>query len=40
MIKFQVMKGPNMHDEIVFYAFHFLSVEVQPSAGHIHAMHA
>ena len=40
MIKFQVMKGPNMHDEIVFYAFHFLSVEVQTSAGHIHAMHA
>ena len=37
MIKFQVMKGPNTHDEIVFYAFHFLSVEVQTSAGHIHA---
>ena len=33
------MKGPNMHDEIVFYAFHFLQVEVQTSAGHIHAMH-
>ena len=35
------MDGPNTHDEIVFYAFHFLQAEVQTSAGHIHvrAMH-
>ena len=30
------MKGPNTPDEIVFYVFHFLSVVVQTSAGHIH----
>ena len=30
------MKGPNTCDEIVVYAFHFLSVEVQTVAGYIH----
>lgn len=30
MIRFQVMKGPNTHDEIVFYAFHF-SLSESPS---------
>ena len=38
--KFHVIEGQNARDQIAFYAFHSLLVEVQTNAGYICAKHA
>ena len=40
VIRFQVIEGPNMHNQITFCAFHSFLVEVQTNAGYVHVMHA
>jgi len=37
LIRLQVIEGPNMHDQIVFCAFHLFLVEVQINACYLHA---
>ena len=37
MIRFCVIEGANVRDQIVFCAFHTFLVEVQMNAGYIHA---
>ena len=37
VIKLRGTEGPNVGDQIAFYAFHSFLVEVQTNAGYIHA---
>ena len=40
VIRLRVIGSPNAHDQIVFCAFHSLSVEVQTNACYIYVAHA
>jgi len=40
VIRFRVIEGPNVHDQIAFCAFHSFLVEVQTNSDYIHVTHA
>ena len=40
VIRLRVLEGPNARDQIAFFAFHSLLVEIQTNAGYIHATRA
>ena len=40
VIRLRVIEGSNARDKIAFCAFHSFLVEVQTTAGYIHATHA